>query len=173
MTTTTVGYEAGTPVSWLASAGDKTLTLTSLANGAVREGGKSASFLNAAGQLPAFIRWRLESQVGSAATQGRELNLLVGQSENATAGTDNPAQLTGADATVTSGTELLGQLDRVGSLPFSNAIGTTVQKTYLTSYPKSPYQIPVLHNDTGQTLGATAGNHKLIATPYYQNAETP
>jgi hypothetical protein len=172
MATTTVGFEAGTPVSWLSSGGDKLLTLTSKANGNVHEGAKSGSFLNAAGQLPAFIRWRLESQVGAAATQGRELNLFVGQSEHATAGTDNPAQLTGADADVTSGTELLGQLDRVGSLPFSNAIGTTVQKVMLTSFPRSPYQIPVLHNDTGQTLGSTAGNHKLIATPYYQNAET-
>lgn len=162
------GLVAGTPLSWLASGGTYALTATSLANGAVRAGDKSGTLVDGTLGMPKVLGFRLESQVASAVTS-TPLMLYIGASENATASSENPAQLTGSDATVTSGSELLAQLDFVGSLVFSNAIGTTVQKrTGLLYFPVLPYIIPVLYNNTGQALGSTAGNHVLIMTPYYQ-----
>jgi hypothetical protein len=161
---------AGTAVSWKASAGDHVLTLTSLVDQAVREGDKSATLVDGTKGLPELLEFRLESAVGAAATAGKEVSLYVGESDSATAGTDNPGNLTGADAGVTSGTELLPQLNFVGSLVLSNARGTNVQKQRLLYAPTCAYLIPVLFNNSGQTLSATAGNHQLVMTPYYRRA---
>src|SRR4051812_20092213 len=89
---------AGTPYTWQSTGGDKAITLTSLTNGSAREGDKSGSIVDGTKGLPEYVEFRLESAVGSAATTGKEINLFIGESDNATAGTDNPGNLTGADA---------------------------------------------------------------------------
>lgn len=160
--------EAGTALTWKSSGGDKTLTLTSLTNGSVREGDKSATLVDGTKGMPELLEIRLESAVGSAATQGKNINVYIGDSDNSTAGTNNPGNLSGADATVTSGSELLGQLNYVGGLSLSNARGTNVQKARMIYFPTCAYIIPVIHNDSGQTLSATAGDHQLVITPYYR-----
>lgn len=159
---------AGTAITWDTVPTTYTITLTSLADQAVREGGKSGTLVDGTKGLPEIIEFRLESAVGSAATNGKELSLYVGESDNATAGTDNPGNLSGADATVTNGTELINQLNFAGSLVLSNARGTNVQKQRLRYKPVCAYIIPVIYNNSGQTLSATAGNHKLVMTPYYR-----
>lgn len=158
----------GTEMTWKSSGGTKVLTLTSLTNGSCREGDKSATLIDGSKGMPELLVCRLESAVGSAATTGRELALFFGESDSATAGTNNPGNLTGADAGLSTPTELLMQLFNCGSLVFSNTRGTNVQKAVLFYWPKSPYIIPVLYNDTGQTLSGTAGNHVLSVTPYYR-----
>lgn len=158
----------GTEITWKSSGGTYTLTLTSLTNGSCREGGKSATLVDGTKGMPEILVCRLESAVGSAATTGRELNLYFGESDSSTAGTNNPGNLTGADAGLSTPTELLAQLGFAGSLSFSNTRGTNVQKAVLFYWPKLPYIIPVLYNDTGQTLSGTAGNHTLSVTPYYR-----
>jgi hypothetical protein len=158
---------AGTPVEW-STTGGKTLTLTSLANAAMREGAKSATLVDGTSGLPELLEFRLESAVGSAATQGLEIELYVGESDNATAGNDNPGNLTGADAGLSNPTELKLQLNFVGSLVLSNARGTNVQKQRLRYRPVCAYIVPAVYNGSGQTLSGTAGNHKLVMTPYYR-----
>lgn len=159
---------AGTEITWKSSGGTKVLTLTSLTNGSAREGDKSATLVDGSKGMPELLVCRLESAVGSAATTGRGLNLYFGESDSATAGTNNPGNLTGADAGLSTPTELTPQLSYVGALVFSNTRGTNVQKAVLFYRPQSPYIIPLLHNDTGQTLSGTAGNHTLSVTPYYR-----
>lgn len=160
---------AGTAVEW-STTGGKLITLTSLANAAVREGAKSATWVDGTKGLPELIEVRFESAVTSAAAQGKEINLYVGESDNATAGTDNPGQLTGADSTLTNGSELLGQLKFIGALVLSAATGTTVQKSRFVYRPVTAYSVPVVHNDSGVALHGTAGNHKLFFTPYYRRS---
>lgn len=164
---TYAGYEAGTAKSWINTGGDYTLTLTSLANNAAREGAKGDLFVTGKG-IPDFIEWRLESAVGSTATDGLQIELFVGESDSATAGTDNPGNLTGADAGLSNPDELKRQCTRVGALSLSNARTTSVQKQRFRSFPKCRYQIPLIVNKSGQTLSGTAGNHKLVATPYFR-----
>lgn len=166
-----VGYSdlvAGTPVTWTSSGGDKVLTLTSLTNNSAREGDKSGSWVDGTKGLPEVIDVRFESQVGSAATNGLEIELFVGESDDATAGNANPGNLTGADAGLSNPDELKSQLIFVGSLVLSNARGTNVQKQRFRFKPVCAYTIPVAVNKSGQTLGATGTNHKVVMTPYYR-----
>jgi hypothetical protein len=167
----TVAYSdlvAGTPVTWTSSGGDKVLTLTSKADQNVREGDKSATWVDGTKGLPELIEVRFESQVGSAATNGKEIAVYVGESDSATAGIANPGNLTGADADVTNGTELINQLTFIGALILSNGRGTNVQKQRFRFRPVCAYTIPVIYNNSGQTLGATGTNHVLVMTPYYR-----
>lgn len=156
-----VKHEQGTAKSWKASGGDYALTLTSLANAGVRQGEK--------GDLGATWarRWSVlfSSSVAVAATQGKEIHLYWAASPNATAGTDNPGGTSGTDAALTNGTELVGQLIYIGSIPLSNATGTAVQKVVREFYPPTRYGMPVVHNDSGQALGGTAGDHEVRLTP--------
>ena len=159
---------AGTAITWTSSGGDKALTLTSLANDAAREGDKSATWVDGTKGLPELIEVRFESQVGSAATNGKEIELYVGESDSATAGTANPGNLTGADAALSNPDELKNQLMFVGSLVLSNARGTNVQKQRLRFKPVCAYSVPVVVNKSGQTLGSTGTNHVVVMTPYYR-----
>lgn len=158
----------GTPVTWINSGGTYALTLTSLANGAAREGGKSASWVDGTKGMPELIEVLFETAVTSAATTGREVVLFVGESDSATAGTNNPGNLTGADAGLSTPTELTTQLILLGSLILSNTRGTNVQKTRLRYRPVQPYCTPVVYNDSGVALSGTAGNHKITMTPFYR-----
>lgn len=161
---------AGTAITWKNTGGDKVLTLTSLANGAAREGDKSATLVDGTKGLPEYVEFRLESAVGSAATTGKEITLFVGESDSATAGTANPGNLTGADAGLSTPTELTPQLNLVGALSLSNTRGTNPQKQRMRYKPLCAYLIPLVYNDSGQTLSGTAGDHQLVMTPYYRRA---
>src|SRR5688572_30104232 len=147
--------DACTAVTWAPSGGDKARTLTSKANNVGRQDDKSATLDDSTKGMPEVLEFRLESAVGSAATNGLELELWIGESSSGTAGTDNPANLTGADADLSNPDELKFQCNFAGSLVFSNARGTNVQKQRLRYFPVCPYIIPLVVNKTGQTLSAT------------------
>lgn len=162
----------GTSLTWMNTGGDKTLTLTSLANGSVRQGDKSASLVHARYGRPELLEIRAESAVAVAATNGTAIQLFMGESDNSTAATDNPGGLSGADGALTNGSELISQLNYVGALLMSNATGTGAQKTRLTyNGPVCEYVMPVVYNNTGQALSATASLHKLVITPYYRELQ--
>jgi hypothetical protein len=159
--------EAGTAVEW-STTGGKAITLTSLANDAGREGVKSASWVDGTKGMPELLRVLFESAVASAATNGKEIELWFAESDSATAGTNNPANLTGADAGLTNPDELKYQAKFAGAIILSNARGTNVQKQEMYFKPLLPYTIPLVVNKSGQALTATAGNHKITVTPLYR-----
>jgi hypothetical protein len=169
----TVAYSdlsAGTAVTWTSSGGDKTLTLTSLANGSGQQGDKSATWVDGTKGLPELIEIRFETQVAVAATAGNEVELWLGESDSATAGTANPGNLTGADGALSNPDELKVQLLFVGSLVLSNARGTNVQAQRFRYKPVCAYCMPVVVNKSGQALGSTGTNSKVVMTPYYRRA---
>lgn len=159
---------AGTAVEW-STTGGKTITLTSLANAAGREGGKSATWVDGTSGLPELLEIRFESAVAVAATQGLELELYIGESDSATSGTANPGNLTGADAGLSNPDELKLQLVYVGSIVLSNARGTNVQTQRMLFRPTCAYTVPLVVNKSGQALSGTAGNHKIVMTPMYRH----
>lgn len=160
---------AGTSVTWKNTGGDKALTLTSLASAAAREGDKSASIVHGTYGLPEYLEFRLETSMAVAAANGTTIDLLIGESDSSTAGTNNPGNLTGADASWSNPSELCTQLRLAGSLILSNARGTNIQKVRLVlPRPLSGYIIPVIYNQGGQALGSTASDHQLVMTPYYR-----
>lgn len=153
--------ELGSEINWKSSGGTYAITLTSLANDAGREGGK-ADLGSTWDQDWAVL---FESTVGSAATNGNEIELFWGASLSGTAGTDNPGNLTGADAGLSNPDELKTQLDFIGSLVLSNARGTNVQKQLFIFRPKTRYGTPLVVNKSGQSLSGTAGNHAIRMVP--------
>lgn len=159
---------AGTAITWAASGGDKTITLTSLANDAGREGAKSGTLVDGTSGMPELLEVRFESAVASAATNAKEIELYFGESSSTTAATDNPGNLTGADAALSNPDELKAQLYFVGSLVLSNARGTNVQKQRLLYWPTQICIIPLVVNKSGQALSGTAGNHQIVVTPFYR-----
>lgn len=161
------GLIAGTKITWKSTGGDKAITLTSLANNGVREGAKSNSLNDATYGMPKLLEIFLCSAVGVAATDGKTIPLYIGESDSATAGTNNPGNLTGADAGLTNGDQLVRQLKRAGALSLSNGRGTNIQKQRMIYLPTCEYIVPVVQNLSGQALSATASDHTIEITPYY------
>lgn len=161
--------EAGTPITWTSSGGTYAISLASLTNGSMREGGKSASLIDGSKGMPEVLGVVFEGKVGSAATNGTSIDVCLGTSPSSTAGTSNPAGLTGADASVSNPTEKVGQLIYVGALLLSNALGTGLQRSpEMRVSVLQPYIIPVILNSSGQTLGSTGTDHVITVTPYYR-----
>lgn len=161
-----VKLQQGTALTWKSTGGTYALTLTSLANGAARQGAKGDL---AAGATPATWarRWGVvfKSAVAAAAADGGEIELWWGPSPTLTAGTDNPANMTGADAAMASPDSVKYQAQRVGSLILSNSLGTGIQTQVLTFVPLFQWGSPLVVNKSGQTLSATAGNHEVRLVP--------
>jgi len=152
--------QQGTAITW-STTGDYTLTLTSLSNGSARQGAKGdlgSTWSNCYHIL-------FTSSVGSAATNGNQIELYWAHSTSATAGTDNPGGLSGTDASFGTPGEYKYQLTYVGSINLSNNAGTAVQKQVMFLYPKARYGMPVVVNSSGQSLGSTAGDHNIVLTP--------
>jgi len=160
--------QIGTPKVWRASGGDYTLTLTSLADQAARQGAKGDFNDGTLGTIPEYIDILLETKMAVAAANGTIIEVWCGQSDNATATTNNPAGLTGSDAAFGTPTEYKLQLDFVGALALSNNAATGTQKQKFRCYPTTRYWIPVIVNLGGQALSSTAGDHILTCTPYYR-----
>lgn len=158
---------AGTTQTWASTGGTYLITLTSLANAAAREGAKG-DFFDATYGAPELLEVRFETAVAVAATDGNTVELWMGESDSATAGTNNPGNLTGTDAGVTNGDQLRRQLYLVGAMSLSNARGTNVQKQRFVYFPTQRYVVPMVFNASGQALSATAGNHLIAVTPFYR-----
>lgn len=151
----------GTPITWLASGGTYGLTLTSVANAGARQGAKGD--LGAVRQRKYNVQMQI--QLAVAGTAGNTVDLYWAESNSATAGTNNPGNTTGTDAAYTP-SDYLPQLQYVGSLVVSNAAGTGIQIANVGPFsPRFRYGMPVIVNNSGQALGATAGNFSLSFTP--------
>ncbi|MEM2991590.1 MAG: hypothetical protein QXQ02_10485 [Halobacteria archaeon] len=173
---TTYSYlEAGTPIIWGPSGTgqDKLITLTSLGANAVREGEKSDSLIHATKGLPELLEILLQSAARAAPQSGSAINLFIGESDSATAGTDNPGGLTGTDALLAHA-DYVNQLYFAGSLVMVNHAGTGIQRQRFIYYPKHAFIIPVVQNavvntsGTAIALSGTAGDHRIKITPFYR-----
>lgn len=144
------------------------MTFTSLANAAARQGVKGDLNDATLGTIPEYLDILFETKMAVAAANGAVLELWAGQSDSATAGTNNPGSLTGADAAFTTPAEYKLQLDFIGSFALSNNAGTGAQKQKFRFYPTTRYFCPVIVNLGGQALSVTAADHVLTVTGYYR-----
>lgn len=172
----TSGYVAGTPLLWKSSGGIN-ITCTSLAAAASRQGVKSATLVatppgGATAVLPDFLQVILQVQMVSAPTAGKEVSVFLGFSDSATAGTDNPAGLTGTDAAGPN-SDTFPQLVFAGSVVLSANLSTGVQLAYLAKVPPlDAYVSPVIFNNSDVAFDATAGHTILTLVPYYRERQT-
>jgi hypothetical protein len=167
-TARSVTAEQGSGISWLASGGTYGLTCTSVTNNNGRQGAKGDLGATRARYYMAQVTF----SVGSAATNGNEIEVYWAASPSATAGTSNPGGTSGTDATFnTTPDEYKLQLQLIGSLVLSNNAGTGVQTQNIGPFiPRYRYGMPVVVNKSGQTLGSTAGDHTVTLYPWTEKA---
>ncbi len=161
----------GTAVTWTNTGGTKALNGKALSSTSIRQGDKSASLIDATSGFPEYLEFTAETKVQSGPTAGNEFLLYVGFSSSATAATDNPAGLTGADGTGPNA-DTLPQLVLVGSIVMSNNLGTGVQRQPgMIIRPTKEYVIPVIQNSTGQTTSNVDGETIVTMTPWYRKIQ--
>jgi hypothetical protein len=158
----------GTAITWKNTGGDKVLNLKNMTNGLIKEGAKSASLVDGTKGFPEILEITIEMKLGVAvASDGLSLNNYIGWSSSATAGTDNPGGLTGADNTVAD-SDQLAQLSFVGSLIGATSLGTGVQRQRFWVKTGAEYMTPVTQNSTGQTTTNVDGETFWTVRPWYR-----
>lgn len=90
----------------------------------------------------------------SAPTDGGTVDFYWAESPSSTAGTGNPAGLTGSDAAFTDTTGNLGQLKYIGSLSVRNDVTNIGRVGHLV--PEQEYGILVVVNNASTALRSTA-----------------
>jgi hypothetical protein len=170
--------QGATPLTW-SSGGSPTTgpnylwTPTGILDAVGRAGAKGDL---AQGGSPAVFarRWAvlLTTAVASAAADYKGIELYWSPSNSATLTTNNAADLTGADVTVSGATVLRAQLMLIGVMSLSNAKGTAVQKQWFPEFfPPTRYGIPMIYNASAQSLSSTAGDHTLTMVPIEETGE--
>lgn len=133
---------------------DVQLDLTGVAaSGGARQSTKSA-VLSVTSSRAMYYRVDACIEFEAAPTDGGTVDFYWGGSPSATAGTGNPAGLTGSDAAFTDTTGLLGQLQYIGSLTVRNNVINIGKVGHLI--PEQEYGILVVVNNADQALRSTA-----------------
>lgn len=157
----------GTAVTWMNTGGDKAMTLKNIASGVIKEGAKSATLVDGTKGFPEVLEITVETKLAGTPTDGLEMRCYLGFSSSATAGTDNPGGLSGADATVAD-SDQLPQLVFVGSVVMAGSLTTNVQRQRMYAVPLAEYVIPVIQNSTGQLTSNVDSETKVVIRPWYR-----
>ncbi len=136
---------------------DYQIDLTSLANGAARQGAKGDLGATRAARYRVIV-W-IEMDVAPAS--GATVDIYWAASPHATAATENPGGASGSDAayTGTAGDSLddsLKQLIFIGSVVLTSDAATVVQRMVFTFVPPLQYGMPVVDNNGGQAFEGDA-----------------
>ena len=145
--------ESGTALTWAESGGDYDMTIDSLATTAAGQGAKGSL------GTPWAPEYSVEFMIDTATAPGigETVDLYWAESTSGTAGTSNPGGTSGTDAAYTgigSATvaESLPQLAYIGSLVCVDE-ATTNLITYFVMSARLQWGMPVVVNNTAQTLG--------------------
>lgn len=155
--------DAGTILQWMASGGDYTLTLTSLANGSARMGQKAD--LGSTWDQDWAARLVLEGATAPAAGLTCEA-YWAGSHDN----TIFPAGVTGSDGAWPADGNEDEWAKQLGIpicwLPATNDSNGTIQiVTWHVFRPKTRYGAPVVDNNWGVALHSTAANLRFEMIP--------
>jgi hypothetical protein len=142
------------------------IDLTSVANGAARQGVKVDLGATRADRYAVTLRVELDV----AATSGTTVDLYWAPSPHTTAGTANPGGVSGTDAayTGTAGDSIadsVKQLDHIGSLVCTADAATVVQQQAWIYSPPERYGSPVVFNQSGQAFEGDAVEMSIIFNP--------
>jgi len=166
--------KSGTPTVWADTtdyAGDggtrtHQIDLTSLADGAARQGAKAD--LGATRAERYAVTLCIEMAV--APVSGAAIDLYWAASLHATAATMNPGGCSGVDAayTGTAGDSMddsLNQLIPIGSLYLTADATTLLQAMTFSLFPPHRYGMPVVDNNGGQAMHSDAVECFVALTP--------
>lgn len=156
----------GASLTWKDSGGTKVLSLNGLTSTSNRQGDKSGTLVDGSYGFPEVLQIDLLIQFNTSPTAGNQVNLYLGWSGSATAGSDNSGNLGGADAALTDANQV-NQLTFAGSL-VAVANNSTNQQVTLMVRPLRQYVMPVIDNQSGVTLKASANVSVVTITPWYR-----
>lgn len=164
----------GSPRVWADSAdyegdgGARThqLDLTSIANGAARQGAK----VDLGVDRPYYYTLTAAIEMDVAPASGAEVKIYWCPSLSGTADKANPGGCSGADAgyTGTSGDSIadsLTQLQSIGSVKLTSDVSPVVQLQTFTFHPMHRYGMPVVLNSGGQALEGDADEMFIRVEP--------
>lgn len=158
--------QSGTVKTIKNSGGDAAITLASLANAA----GRQAVKLDLGSTRAAAYDVYVDAEIAATPTAGASIDIYWAPSSSATAGTDNPGNVTGTDAAYagysSNLTATLPQLQYVGSLITTAQATATVQKGYAGRFsPAQRYGSLVYVNNSGAALHSTDTNQQVRLVP--------
>lgn len=173
--TSNLWFGLGTPITWAPSGGTGACTLTSLANGAGRNGVRldlGAMILPTA--RASWFRWYMSTKLLTGATLGNTIDLyFAGWSDDTT-----PAQPDGAHSgtdvamgTVAAGLDPRMNLKLAGSVVVDNTTaGSTLTKSGIIFLPYR-YVAPTVYNGSAVALSATGTDHVIGLVPFNPQAQ--
>lgn len=164
--------ENGTAKTAKSSGGDSTITLASLANGSARQGAK----IDLGATRDEEWAVRLAVEMAATPTAGNTVDVWWAPSSSATAGTDNPGNVTGTDAAYAGYSSnldaTLPQLQYVGSLVLTAQATATVQVGEVGRFkPNDRYGSPVIVNRGGSAFHSSDSNIVLTMRPIKASVE--
>lgn len=158
--------QSATEKTFKSSGGTAVITMTSVANGNARQSDKC----DFGATRPRYYEVFAEVEIAATPTAGASVDLYLGPSSSATAGTDNLAGLGGGDAAYagysSNLTASLPQLIYIGSLITTTQATATVQKGYVgrVSVPQRYAQLVVVNN-SGAAMHSSATNIQFRFVP--------
>lgn len=155
--------QIGSTKTFKSSGGDYAITLASLANAAARQSVK-ADLGATRGQ---YIAVKADFELAATPTAGNTIDLYWAPSSNATAGTDNPGGITGADAAYAGYSSNLAaslkQLIFIGSFICTTQATATVQKCFVAIFrPPARYGTLVVFNQSGAAFHSSDTNSNIV-----------
>jgi len=166
--------KSGTPVVWADTtdyAGDggtrtHQIDLTSLADGAARQGAKADLGATRAKQYTLTVC----VEMAVAPVSKAAIDIYWAASPHATAGLLNPGGCTGADAAYTGSAgdsldDSLMQLLPLGSISLTADADPVLQIYTVTLFPQHRYGMPVIDNNGGQAMHSDAIECFVSLTP--------
>ena len=158
--------QVGTVKTFKSSGGDAAITMTSVANAAARQSVKLDLGATRAREYDVFA----DVEMAATPTAGNPIDLYWGPSSSATAGTDNPGNMTGTDAAYagysSNLTATLPQLQFIGSLVLTAQATATVQIGYVGRFsPAQRYGNLAVVNNGGSAIHSSATNIQFRFVP--------
>jgi hypothetical protein len=165
----------GTAKTFKSSGGDSAITLASVANAAARQSVKLDLGTETSVGSGVFVRAELYAvkaafEIAATPTAGNTIDLYWAPSSSATAGIDNPGNVSGADAAYTGYsanlTAAIKQLMLIGSFVCTTQATANVQKGFVGVFsPPSRWGSLVVVNNSGAALHSSDANMEVVMTP--------
>ncbi len=154
------------------SGGTAAISLASVSNGAARQSAKIDFGASRARRYLCVV----EAELAATPTAGNALELYMGWSNSGTAGTDNPAGLSGSDAAYTGQSSNLDasvkQLAYLGDAVVSALATTTVQRiTVGIVEARTRYGCLAVYNKSGAAFHSTNTNQAIRFIPIEDTVE--
>lgn len=154
------------------SGGTAAISLASVANAAARQSAK----IDFGASRARRYRVVVECELAATPTAGNAIELYMGWSNSGTAGTDNPAGLSGSDAAYTGQSSNLAaslkQLAYLGDAIVSALATTTVQRIEVGIIEtRGRYGCLVVNNNSGAAFHSTNTNQAIRFIPLEDTVE--